>query len=108
MEAESLSRIVSFGVIYCFSIIFSPFGCLPCSFNHFAVLGKDDVLASVCGEIVAGAEFYDYENKYNGRTREVCPAELGPEKTREMLKDAAIKAVKADIKPFVVKALDVS
>ena len=29
---------------------------------------------------------------------------ISPEKTREMLKDAAIKAVKADIKPFVVKA----
>ena len=35
-------------------------------------------------EIIVDDGFYDYENKYNGRTREVCPAELGPEKTREM------------------------
>ena len=35
-------------------------------------------------EIIVDEGFYDYENKYNGRTREVCPAELGPEKTKEM------------------------
>ena len=29
-----------------------------------AVLGKDDVLASVCGEIDSGADFYDYDAKY--------------------------------------------
>ena len=29
-----------------------------------AVLGNDTPMASVCGEIDAGADFYDYEAKY--------------------------------------------
>lgn len=66
-----------------------------------AVLGKDDVLASVCGEIVAGAEFYDYENKYKDDTAEYfIPARLDA-KTAETVRKNAVAVYKAlDCKGF--------
>ncbi len=44
-------------------------------------------------EIIADGN-YDYENKYNGLTREVCPAQISPELTKKIQK-AAVKAAKA-------------
>lgn len=42
-----------------------------------AVLGNDEPRASTVGEIVPGADFYDYEDKYaDGVARTVVPAEL--------------------------------
>lgn len=35
-------------------------------------------------EIIPQQGFYDYKNKYQGTTREVCPAELDPEVTAEL------------------------
>ena len=66
-----------------------------------AVLGKDEVLASVCGEIVAGAEFYDYENKYKDDTAEYyIPARLD-ERTSEIVRKNAVEVYKAlDCKGF--------
>jgi D-alanine-D-alanine ligase len=66
-----------------------------------AVLGKDEVLASVCGEIVAGAEFYDYENKYKDDTAEYyIPARLD-EKTAETVRKNAVAVYKSlDCKGF--------
>jgi D-alanine-D-alanine ligase len=44
-----------------------------------AVLGNDEPRASVIGEIVTDAEFYDYADKYfDGTARTVVPAELDP------------------------------
>jgi D-alanine-D-alanine ligase len=45
-----------------------------------AVLGNDAPRASTVGEIVPGADFYDYEDKYaDGVARTVIPAEIDPE-----------------------------
>lgn len=41
-------------------------------------------------EIVTDREFFDYDAKYNGFSREICPAELGPELT-DMIQDASRK-----------------
>ncbi len=42
-----------------------------------AVLGNEDPRASTVGEIVPGADFYDYEDKYaDGVARTVIPADL--------------------------------
>ena len=42
-----------------------------------AVLGNDDPKASVIGEIIPGAEFYDYTTKYiDDRSQLIVPAEL--------------------------------
>ncbi len=62
------------------------------------VLGNDSPEASVVGEILPGAEFYDYEAKYVGEhsaTR--IPAELPPDISREIrrIAVAAFQAVDA-------------
>ena len=63
-----------------------------------AVLGNDDPQASVPGEIIAGREFYDYEDKYvDDKTQLVIPAALPKEKIEEFrrLAIAAFKAIGA-------------
>ena len=60
-----------------------------------AVMGNDTPIASVVGEILAGAEFYDYEAKYNSEeSRTVIPAEI-PERAAQALRDAAVTVYKA-------------
>ncbi len=50
-----------------------------------AVLGNDDPIASVPGEIVPSREFYDYEAKYLDDGSELLiPAPLSPEAAREI------------------------
>jgi D-alanine-D-alanine ligase len=59
------------------------------------VLGNLEPRASVPGEIIPGADFYDYEDKYfDGRSRSVIPAELPPEVTAE-LQELAVRAYRA-------------
>ena len=45
-------------------------------------------------EIIVPDGFYDYENKYNGMTREECPADLPEEKRKEM-QQMAVEAADA-------------
>ncbi len=60
-----------------------------------SVLGNDDPIVSVPGEIIPGNEFYDYEDKYiNDRSQLVIPAEVTPEQ-RRLLEECSIKAFKA-------------
>jgi D-alanine-D-alanine ligase len=60
-----------------------------------SVLGNDDPIASVPGEIVPGNEFYDYEAKYiEARTELAIPAELTGEQV-ERVRELAIRAFKA-------------
>ena len=50
-----------------------------------AVLGSDPALATRPGEILAGAEFYTYDDKYkNGVSQVVIPARLSEEKLDEV------------------------
>ncbi len=59
-----------------------------------AVLGNDHVKASVVGEVVAAADFYDYDAKYNNaESKTIIPAEL-PEKIAEAVKELAVKIFK--------------
>jgi D-alanine-D-alanine ligase len=63
-----------------------------------SVLGNDAPAASVPGEIVAGAEFYDYADKFlDPKAQLIVPAKLPKEKTDELrrLALAAFKAVGA-------------
>jgi D-alanine-D-alanine ligase len=63
-----------------------------------SVLGNDDPQASVPGEIVAGREFYDYEDKYvDNKSSLVIPAKLPKEKSEEFrrLAVAAFRAIGA-------------
>ncbi len=60
-----------------------------------SVLGNDEPMASVVGEIVPNAEFYSYRAKYlDGAARSVIPAEVPPE-TAEMVRDLALRAFRS-------------
>ena len=64
-----------------------------------SVLGNEQPQASVPGEIVAGREFYDYEDKYaaDAKSTLVIPAKLPKERAEEMrrLAIAAFRAIGA-------------
>lgn len=63
-----------------------------------SVLGNDDPIASVPGEIIPSREFYDYEAKYidegEQASKLLIPAPLSPEMT-ERVRDLAVRAYKA-------------
>lgn len=60
-----------------------------------SVLGNDDPIVSVPGEIVPGNEFYDYEAKYlNDSSQLIIPADVTPEQ-RRLLEDYSIRAFRA-------------
>lgn len=60
-----------------------------------AVLGNDEPIAAEVGQVVAAAEFYDFDAKYNNPESELhIPALISPEK-REEVKEAALRAYKA-------------
>ncbi len=59
------------------------------------VLGNDEPMASVVGEIVAGAEFYDYRAKYlDVGSQAIIPADI-PTETSEAVRRMAIAAFRA-------------
>jgi D-alanine-D-alanine ligase len=60
-----------------------------------AVLGNDDVKASICGEIVPAKEFYDYEAKYiDEGSALLIPAKITKAQQRQV-QEMAIKAFQA-------------
>lgn len=60
-----------------------------------AVLGNENPSASVCGEIDAGAVFYDYEAKYISDSANLfIPARLTEEES-EQVRDAAVRVYRA-------------
>ena len=60
-----------------------------------AVMGNDSPVASICGEIDSGADFYDYDSKYVTDTSTAyIPARI-PEDVAEQVRDAAVKVYSA-------------
>ena len=60
-----------------------------------SVLGNDDPVASVCGEVLPSREFYSYESKYvDGTSGLVIPAQL-PDEISECIREYAVRAYKA-------------
>lgn len=60
-----------------------------------AVLGNNNPIAGEVGQIVAGAEFYDFDAKYNNPQSQLhIPAQI-PEEKREEVKAQALRAYKA-------------
>ena len=56
-----------------------------------AVMGNSSPVASICGEIDSGADFYDYDSKYITDTSTAyIPARI-PEDVAEQVRDAAVK-----------------
>lgn len=59
-----------------------------------SVLGNDEPIASVCGEILPSREFYSYESKYiDGTSGLEIPAQL-PTGTSEKIREYAVRAYK--------------
>jgi D-alanine-D-alanine ligase len=57
-----------------------------------SVLGNDEPLASVVGEVIASNEFYDYNAKYiDGKSEIIIPANI-PQATAEEVRRQAIQA----------------
>jgi D-alanine-D-alanine ligase len=68
---------------------------INCREFECAVLGNDEPLASVVGEIVSSNEFYDYRAKYiDGKSQAVIPADI-PQETAEEMRRQAIQAFSA-------------
>ena len=65
---------------------------ITCREFECAVLGNDEPIASVVGEVIASNEFYDYEAKYiNNASRVVIPAEI-PQMVSEEIRLFAVNA----------------
>jgi D-alanine-D-alanine ligase len=62
---------------------------------EISVLGNDNPIASLPGEVIPGHEFYDYEDKYiDNLSKTIIPAEL-PDATIELIQKNAIIAFQA-------------
>jgi D-alanine-D-alanine ligase len=62
---------------------------------EISVLGNDNPIASLPGEVIPGAEFYDYNDKYiDNKTQFEIPAKLSQELVEQM-QQLAIKAFQA-------------
>ena len=60
-----------------------------------AVMGNESPVASICGEIDSGAEFYDYDAKYVTDTSVAyIPARIS-EEVSEQVRDAAVRIYSA-------------
>lgn len=60
-----------------------------------AILGGEEIKASVVGEILAAAEFYDYNAKYNSAQSQTVVAPKLPEGKSEEIQKTAIEIFKA-------------
>jgi len=60
-----------------------------------AVLGNEEPVASICGEIESGADFYDYDAKYlTDTSRAYIPARI-PDEVQEQVRKLAVKVYSA-------------
>ncbi len=65
---------------------------INCRELECAVLGNDEPIVSVVGEVIASGEFYDYNAKYiDGKSQVIIPADL-PQAISEEVRRQAIKA----------------
>ncbi|KQL48961.1 D-alanine--D-alanine ligase [Brevibacillus choshinensis] len=62
---------------------------------EIGVLGNEEMITSVVGEIIAAKEFYDYEAKYKGAGTELAIPAMVPEHVSEQIADVAKKAFQA-------------
>ncbi|WP_052890876.1 D-alanine--D-alanine ligase [Thermogemmatispora carboxidivorans] len=87
---EELEQAIAFAAEYDRKIIVERG--IDCRELECAVLGNDEPLASVVGEIIPSNEFYDYRAKYiDNRSQIVIPADL-PQETAEQVRRQAVQA----------------
>ncbi|MNO38834.1 D-alanine--D-alanine ligase [compost metagenome] len=90
---EELVKSIAFALRYDVKVIVEEF--VEAREVEVGVLGNDEPLASVPGEIVSSSEYYDYTAKYlDGKSQMLIPAPIDTE-LAERIRDLAVKAFKA-------------
>jgi D-alanine-D-alanine ligase len=71
---------------------------LNCREVECAVLGNDEPIASVVGEVISSNEFYDYRAKYiDGKSQVVIPADIARETAEEVRRQAVQAFIALDL-----------
>ena len=71
---------------------------INCRELECGVLGNDEPIASVVGEVVPSNEFYDYRAKYiDNASRLYIPAEIAPEQSEELRRLAVAAFLALDL-----------
>ena len=92
-DREELTHAISVATAYDRKVIVERG--LDCRELECAVLGNDEPLASVVGEIIASNEFYDYSAKYlDGASQTLIPADI-PQETADEIRRQALRAFAA-------------
>ncbi|MEF2966138.1 D-alanine--D-alanine ligase [Paenibacillus sp. M1] len=90
---EELIRSIELALRYDVKVIVEEF--VDAREVEVGVLGNDEPLASVPGEIVTSAEYYDYQAKYlDGKSQMLIPAPVDTE-LADRVRELAVKAFKA-------------
>ena len=92
-DRETLSNALTYAAKYDEKILVEEF--IKGREVEVAVMGNNSPMASVCGEIDAGADFYDYDAKYITDTSTAyIPARIS-EQVEEQVREAAVKIYSA-------------
>ena len=92
-DREALENALRAAAVFDSKILVEEF--IPGREVEVAVMGNDSPVASICGEIDSGVEFYDYEAKYVTDTSTAyIPARI-PEDVEEQVREAAVKIYSA-------------
>ena len=71
---------------------------IDCRELECAVLGNDEPIASVVGEVIASNEFYDYNAKYlDGKSQIVIPADIPPAAADAVRRQASAAFIALDL-----------
>ena len=93
-DADSLRQSVELAFDYDNKVIIER-SMEDCQEVECAVLGNQNPIASVVGEIIPGAEFYDYQTKYiDDKTETLIPARIS-DQAAETVRELSISAFKA-------------
>ena len=92
-DRQSLCKALSDAAVYDDKVLVEEF--IAGREVEVAVMGNANPMASICGEIDSGADFYDYEAKYITDTSTAyIPARISDE-VAEQVRDAAVRIYKA-------------
>ena len=92
-DREALQKALEFAAKYDDKILVEEF--IRGREVEVAVMGNENPVASICGEIDSGAVFYDYEAKYvTDTSTSYIPARIS-EETQEQVRELAVKGYKA-------------
>ena len=92
-DAEQLAKAIETALRYDNKIIVEEF--VDAREVEVSVLGNEDPMASVPGEIMSSSEYYDYAAKYiDGQSEMMIPAQVDPD-TADQLRELALAAFKA-------------